>query len=244
MIGSMMQKAVLFLSIFVLLFSCLPLVSSAYESIEVKNGGSIEGTVSFTGADVPKDETLTVTSDIEYCGKNLPAEKYVINAERRIKNVVVFIEEIKAGKAIPGEAVTVTNLKCEFVPHVAVGFKGSKLIMKNDDPMFHTFDIHASLNRRELYHVGLHEKGSTVTKTLTKTGLMEISCYVHPWQRAYIYIFDHPYATVTDEKGEFAIKDIPPGSYTLGAWHEAMGKLTLENIKIESGETSRIKLEY
>ncbi len=106
-----------------------PVVSYAYVVIEVNNGGKIEGTVEFAGNTIPKDETLTVTSDTGYCGKSLPAEKYLINAQRRIKNVVVFIEGIKSGKAIPGDAVTVTNLKCMFEPHVAVGFKGNKLVM-------------------------------------------------------------------------------------------------------------------
>jgi hypothetical protein len=238
-----MQKVVPFLSIFVLFF-CLRLVSSAYETTEVKNGGTVEGVVEFAGVSVPKDETLTVTSDIEFCGKNLPAEKYVIDMERRIKNVVVFIEEIKAGKSIPPDAVTVTNRNCVFAPHIAVGFKGNKFVMRNDDPVLHTFDVHVSLSGRELYHLSFHEKSSSVTKTLTKSGLLEISCYIHPWQHSYVYIFDHPYATVTNEKGEFVIKDVPPGVYTVEAWHEALGKLRLENVKILSGETSRIKLEY
>lgn len=238
-----MQKVILSLSILVLFF-CLPVVSLAYETIEVKNGGSIEGIVEFSGATIPKDETIALSSELEYCGKNLPAEKYLISAERRIKNVVVFIKEIKAGRAIPGDAVTVTNLKCSFVPHVAVGFKGNKFIMKNDDPIFHTFDVHAYIGGMEFYSGSFHEKGATVTKTLPKPGLLELSCYVHPWQHAYVYIFDQPYTAVTNEKGEFVIKGVPPGIYTIEAWHETMGKTTLSNVKVKSGETSRIKLEY
>lgn len=230
--------------IILVVFFCLPFVSHAYKAVEVKNGGNIEGVVTFTGATLPKDETLNLSSDTEYCGKTLPAERYLISAERRIKNVVVFLKEIKAGKAVPKETVTVTNLKCSFVPHVSVGFKGNKFISKNDDPLLHTFDVHALLDGKELYHVGLHEKGSAVTKTLTRTGLMEISCYIHPWQRAYIYVFDHPYAAVTDEEGAFVIRDIPPGTYTVGAWHEALGKIEMGDIKVEGGVTNKIKLQY
>ena len=230
--------------IILLAFFCLPSVSGAYETVEVKNGGNIEGVVTFTGATLPKDETLNLSSDMEYCGKTLPAERYLINADRRIKNVVVFLKEVRAGKAAPGETVTVTNLKCSFVPHVSVGFKGNKFISRNDDPLLHTFDIHASLDGKELYHVGLHEKGSAVTKTLTKTGLMEISCYVHPWQHAYIYVFDHPYAAVTNERGEFVIRDIPPGTYTVEAWHEALGRIELKDTAVEGGLTNKIKLQY
>jgi hypothetical protein len=235
-----MKRAIIFLAVCVY----LPSVSFGYEATAVRNGGNIEGQVIFAGATIPKDEPLTLSSETEYCGKTLPSERYLIGADRKIKNVVVFLTGIKSGKAIPPDAVTVTNMKCTFVPRVSVGFKDNKLIMKNDDPVFHTFDIHASLNGKELYHVGLHEQGSMVTKKLAKTGLMELTCYVHPWQFAYIYIFDHPYAVVTDEKGGFVIRDIPPGIYTVEAWHEALGIVKIPDIKVESGKTSTIKMEY
>ncbi len=237
-----MKRIIMLLAIAV--FYVFPAVSYAYKVIEVKNGGNIEGTVEFAGKTIPKDETLAVTSDTAYCGKSLPAEKYVINAERRIKNAVVFIEDIESGKAIPDEAATVTNLKCMFVPHVVVGFKGNRFVMKNDDPILHTFDVHASLGGREINHFAFYEKGLSVTKTLPKPGLLKISCYIHPWQRSYVYVFDHPYAAVTDENGEFSIKDIPPGVYTIEAWHEALGKISMPDIKVVGGETSRIKIQY
>lgn len=217
--------------------------SFAYETIEVKNGGSIEGVVEYAGAVVPKDPMLTLSSDTEYCGKSLPAKKYLIK-NRKIENAIVYIIEIKAGKAIPDQVVAVTSLKCEFVPHVSVGFKGQKIIMKTDDPVFHTFDVHASISGKEIYHVAFPEKGSSVTKTLPKAGLLELSCYAHPWQHAYVYIFDHPYATVTDEKGKFLITDIPPGTYIVEAWHESLGMKKISDIKVESRKTSIVKLKY
>lgn len=238
-----MQKVAIFactLSSF-LLFSY---PSFSYDTIPFRNGGSIEGVVEFTGANIPKDPMLTLTSETKECGNSLPAKKYLIK-DRKIENVVVSLVGIKAGKAIPGDAITVTNRNCEFIPHVAVGFKGGRIMMKTDDPVLHTFDVHASLSGKELFHAGLHEKGLTVTKTLPKNaGLLELSCYVHPWQHAYIYIFNHPYAAVTDEKGRFAIKDIPPGTYAIEAWHEALGTKKITNVKIESGKTSTIRLEY
>lgn len=237
-----MQKVAIALFVLALFFSLTP-DPYAYESIPFKNGGSIEGMAEFVGANVPADPTLTLTSETKYCGNSLPAKKYLIR-DRKIENVVVSLVGIKAGKTVPGEAVTVTDHNCEFMPHVVVGFRGNKINMKTDDPVLHTFDVHASVSGKELFHVGLHEQGSAVTKKLSKTGLMELSCYVHPWQRAYIYVFDHPYAAITDEKGRFSIKDIPPGTYAVEAWHEALGTRKIANIKIESGKTSTIKLEY
>jgi len=213
----------------------------AYETVEVKNGGSIEGVVEFTGATVPKDPMVTLSSEVKYCGKSLPAEKYLIK-DKMIENVVVYLVDIKSGKAIPSEPLTLTNIKCLFSPHVAVGFKGGKIIQKNDDPIFH--NIHTYLNGKTMFNIGLPEKGSSVTKPLLRDGLMEVTCDSHPWMHGFIQILDHPYGAVTNAKGEFSIKDIPAGTYTVEAWHEALGKVKTANVKVESGKASKIMLEY
>ncbi len=226
-----------FLSI---LFSFSP-AAFAYETIEVKNGGSIEGVVEYTGATVPKDQMVKLSSETKYCGQSMPAEKYLIK-DKKIKNVVVYIEEIKAGKAVPAEPVTLTNLKCAFEPHVAVGFKGSKFIERNDDPIFH--NIHTYINGKTMYNIGLPEKGSSVTKPLTKAGIIEVTCDSHPWMHGYLYVSENPYAAVTNDTGEFSLKDVPPGTYTVEAWHEALGKTKITSVKVESGKASKVTLEY
>jgi hypothetical protein len=241
--GRQMKQKALVLCVMLVTCSSFTASSFAYQAIPFKNGGRIEGVVEFTGAKVPNDPIVTLTSETDYCGKSLPAQKYLIT-NGKIQNVIIFLEDIKAGKAIPREALTVTSRKCEFVPHVAVGFKGEKIMLKTDDPVFHTFDIHASISGKELYHVALPEQGSSVTKTLSKAGLLNLTCYAHPWQHAYVYIFDHPYVAVTDEKGEFVITDIPPGSYTVKAWHEALGTTEIRDVKVESKKTGTIKVKY
>ncbi len=235
-----MRKGIICAGVVAAIFS-FSLASFAYETIEVKNGGNIEGVVEFAGANVPKDPILKLSSETKYCGTSLAAEKYVIK-DRKIKNVVVYIEEIKAGKAVPAEPIELTNLKCAFEPHVAVGFKGSKFVERNDDPIFH--NIHTYLNGRTMYNIGLPEKGSSVTKPLTKTGTIEVTCDSHPWMHGYLFVSDNPYAAVTNVKGEFSIKGLPAGTYTVEAWHEALGKAKVANVKVESGKTSKIKLEY
>jgi hypothetical protein len=237
-----MKKGRAFLHMPIVLL-CLAPSAFAYETVAAIKGGSVEGVVRFSGTSVPKDPELMVSSDTQYCGKTVPAKRYLIK-DRMIKNAVVYLKEIEAGKAIPSVPLAVTNQKCEFEPHVAVGFKGNKIIMKTDDPVLHTFDVHASLSGKELFHITLHERGSSVTKTISKAGLLELTCYIHPWQHAYIYIFEHPYAAVSDEDGKFVLKDIPPGTYTIEAWHEAFGTIKVTDVKVESGKTSKLKVEY
>jgi len=234
-----MQKYFFLPAIFALVF-CLPFGSFAYDVVDVKNGGSIQGVVDFVGA-APKDKMLNLSSETKYCGNTLPEEKYLIK-DGKIENVVVYLEDVKSGKAVPTEVSTLTNLKCAFQPHVSIGFKGNKFVEKNDDPIFH--NIHTYLNGKTMYNIGLPEKGSSVTKPLTKTGVIEVTCDSHPWMHGYLYVFDHPYASVTNAKGDFLIKDVPPGTYTVEAWHEALGKVKVASVKVESGKATKIKLEY
>lgn len=219
---------------------CFAGTASAYEAMEVKNGGSIEGVVEFVGT-APKDPVLNLSSETAYCGKTMPSHKYVIK-DGKIENVVVSIVDIKSGKAMPTAPLMLTNLKCEFTPHVSIGYQGGKMIQGNDDPIFH--NIHTYLNGKTMFNIGLPEKGATVTKPLLRPGLMEITCDSHPWMKGYVQILDHPYAAVTGGNGSFMLKDVPPGTYTLQAWHEALGKVSVANVKVESGKATKIKVEY
>jgi hypothetical protein len=237
---SAMQKESVVVGVLAILFY-FSSFAFAYETMEVKNGGSIEGTVEFAGPNVPEDQVVDVVPDYTYCGKTLAAGRYLIK-DRKIKNVVVYIDEINAGKPIPSEPVTLTNLKCVFVPHVAVGFKGNTFIERNDDPIFH--NVHTYAGGKTMYNVDLPGGGTAITKPLTDTGLIEVECDMHHWMHGYLYVTDHPYSTVTDADGKFFLKDVPPGTYTVVAWHEMLNKIVEHDVKVESGKVTKLKFEY
>lgn len=211
-----------------------------YEEIEVKDGGSVKGRVRITG-NIPKDEVVKVTKDKSHCGETLPREKYVISPDGGVKNVVVFIENITRGKAIPKTEVVIDNKHCAFQPHVQVATRGQTLVIKNNDPMLH--NTHIYLNRKTVYNFALPKTGMEIKKPINKTGIMEVECDAHDWMKGYLYVTEHPYITVTDEKGYFSIKDIPPGDYKLVFWHEALGQ-EVRDIKITTGSVVELNIEF
>jgi plastocyanin len=158
--------------------------------------------------------------------------------------VIVYIKDIKAGKAIPKETAAVIDAKCSFVPHVTIGFKGNEFVLKNEDTVLHTGHIYSSISGKTMFNIALPDKGSEITRTLTKTGIMELNCDCHPWMEGYVYISDHPYVTITDDKGKFVINDVPPGVYTVEAWHESLGTQGISDITVQSGRTVDIKLKF
>ncbi len=212
-----------------------------YNVMEVTDGGSITGKAVFSGT-APKDETVSLTSEQSLCGDTLPAEKYLINGNNEISNVVVYIDGIKKGKAIPKDNALIDNVICAFVPHVSLGYKGNKVDIKNSDPVFH--NVHSYIKKKTVYNLGLPDLGSKVTKKMKKAGVMEVKCDSHPWMIGYVFITDHPYTALTNEKGEFSISDIPAGSYNVNAWHEGLGMISLGKVAVAAGKTVMVKAEY
>ncbi len=215
---------------------------SKYKVIEVTNGGNISGKAVFAGSNPPKDETLTLTSEQDLCGNTLPAGKYLINGNKEIKNVVVYLADIKAGKAIPTDKGLVDNVMCAFVPHISVSIQGNEIDIKNSDPVFH--NVHSYIKKKTVYNLGLPDQGSMATKKMKRPGIMEVKCDSHPWMLGYVFISKHPYAVVTNEKGEFSISDIPTGSYEVRAWHEGFGEITLGKVEAVAGKTATINAEF
>jgi hypothetical protein len=213
-----------------------------YKVTAVTNGGSISGKALFDGASPPADETVTLTSEQSLCGDSLPAEKYLINGNKEIKNAVVYLAKIKAGKAIPKEKALVDNVKCAFVPHVSVGFQGNEVDIKNSDPVFH--NVHSYIKGKTTYNLGLPDQGSLVTKKMKRAGTMEVKCDSHPWMLGYVFISKHPYAVVTNDTGDFTISDIPAGSYEVKAWHEGFGDISLGNVDVAAGKTAKVTAKF
>ncbi len=248
-----------------LTFSVVLLLLSAgtaggYEVVEVKDGATIKGTVSLSG-EAPPDEVITVDKNADYCGKELKARKYVI-FDSKVKNVVVWIDNIKKGKAIPESTVPVTIKGCRAEPHVGIGFVGGEYLFRNDDEILHTTQLKLGLayqkkvSRRPLkdgatiYNIALPVKGLQIRKPVKdyhaytdETGYIQVRSNTHTWIRGYRFIFDHPYAAVTGRDGRFEISEIPPGDYVLKIWHEGFG-MQEKRITLKPGEVKELDIRF
>ena len=224
------------LQVGVLALVLIPLCARGYEEITVTNGGSITGFVRAQGK-VPKLPPLEVFKFKEVC-KGVPDETLVVGPRQGVRYAIITIGGITRGKANETEAVhELDNLKCRFVPHAQAASIGQWLLIKNSDPILHT--AHASFsNGQPQFNVAL-PPGKTVRKPLISTGLVRIICEVrHTWMSAYIMVTDHPYHAVTDVYGEYEIRDVPPGTYSLKVWHEKLGTQE-KRIEVNSGAVSK-----
>ncbi len=215
--------------------------AAEYKEVAVGNSGTVAGRVHVSG-EIPVLPPQPVFKHQDVCGTSMPDQRLFIGSNAALRNVVVYLADIKAGKAIARDrAVMLDNAKCAFVPHVLTATVGQNIEIHNSDPFLH--DAQAWLGPKTLFNVAIPAKRS-VHRPLAYTGLVHINCNVrHTWMHAYLFIADHPYHTVSAEDGRFAISDIPPGTYKLTAWHELLGSLDRE-IKIEAGHTTDLDLDF
>lgn len=183
-------------------------------------GGDVHGTVRFNGP-APRLDPLAVTKDHGACGTAVPDESLLV-AKGRLANAVVTLQG--APGTAPGK-VTLDQQGCRFVPHVQVAPLGSMLEIVNGDPVLH--GVHGWLGRTTRFNVPTPAKGTRASARLDRPGVIQVRCDVHGWMRAYLVVADGP-AAVAGPDGAYTLRDVPPGAYTLTAWHERLGEKTAQ----------------
>jgi len=219
-----------------------PAVSApAYQEMLVENGGTIRGQVSLQG-ERPEPGFLPVYKNREVCGAQVPDQSLQVGPDGELKNVVVLLDGILAGKRKTSALAVLDNSRCSFVPRVQTLLVGQVLELRNSDPILH--DAHARLNFREtLFNFGL-PMWRRVQHEFRAPGLVVIDCDVlHTWMRAYIVVTEHPYATVTDAQGRFTLDQVPAGQYALRLWHERLGTQTTP-VSLRAEQTVSLRLVY
>lgn len=190
--------------------------------------GSVSGIIKFDD-NYPKTKRIRVSKDNEICGNIKKSKQFIVNRENKgLKNVLVTIEGVKGGKKpSPVEAISVEQTGCSYSPHFQVaelGADGIKLTVINKDGILH--NIHSYLGKKTLFNVAQPKYKKRLSKKLTEPGVVKFKCDVHNWMEAYVVVLkDQPYYSVTDVDGRFSIDGIPPGTYTVKAWHEALGNM-------------------
>lgn len=220
-----------------------------YKEVAVSNGGAIKGVATFKGAPPPQ-RTIKVTKDADVFGDTIPEESLIVSPEGKIQNLVLFIVDIKEGKALPKTLPTITNKGGRFVAH-AQAFSQRELLIRSEDPVLH--NTHPYYGTKEaggksLYNVAIRKRPDEGPKEVRRplkfgAGMYQIRCDAHDWMRGWIWVLDHPYGAVSDKDGSFTITDIPPGAYKLKAWHEKLGEQEVK-VTVEAGKTAQVDFEF
>jgi hypothetical protein len=198
-----------------------PRNAAAYQVVPVTDGGTIKGKVVYQGSAPTKK--IIPTKDQETCGPARDEPEIVVGPDKGVQDAVVYLKGVEKGKPLekPAKKPEIVNQKCTFVPHVQA-FPVGTIVVVNNDPVMH--NTHAFAGKQTVFNVALPVKGQRVEKPLNKPGMMRVECDTHGWMLAWVFAAENPYYAVTRKDGTFSIADVPPGSYTLVAWHEFTGE--------------------
>lgn len=179
----------------------------------------------------------------EFCGERIPSDRVRVGTDRGLADVLITLDGVASRReAAPPRTAVLDNRNCRFVPRVQVVPQGSRLEVRNSDPILHT--VHAYLGNETLFHLALPVFRQRVWATLDRPGLVRIDCDVgHTWMRAYILVRANGLATVTGPDGAFHMTDVPSGTLRLRAWHETLGTREV-SVTVAAGRASVVTLLY
>ena len=198
-----------------------------YRPIAVANGVRLGGTVLYTGAHLP-DSTATPGRDQNVCGTAIRVPTLALQ-DSTLADVVVWLADIRTGRPLPASRrYELVAEKCGFTPRVQTVAAGGTLNVRNDDAVIYRNHVVDSRTGETVTELPFTDAGQVIPldRQLAAPALLEVKSTSHPWMRAWVAAFDHPYYAVTGSGGRFAIDAVPPGTYTLKAWHPALGVTT------------------
>jgi len=195
---------------------------SEYHVMAVSNGGTITGTVKWSGPE-PHAPTMLITKDPQICDpdshKVRDLERLIIGPQGGVANTIVYLKNISNGKAfdLPEARRFVDQRHCRYEPHILLVPQQTALQMKSSDATLHTLHMDGAAS----YNLPFPFPNQTISRDMNTAGLVNVKCNGgHVWMNAEIMVAPHPYFVVTDETGQFQLTDVPPGKYEVVAWHE------------------------
>ncbi len=205
--------------------------------------GTIEGKVTYTGTP-PKMKPIDMSKE-PTCAKmyNPPklTQNVVTGPGNALQYVVVYISAGESPSAVPSQPVSLHQKGCMYIPHVLPMQAGQSLEIYTDDPFAH--NIHPVPKVNPEWNKSQPAGAPAIITKWDKPEFIEVKCNIHPWMHGYHAVLKTSHYAVTDDNGSFSLKGLPPGKYTVTAWHEQYLAQSQE-VTLSAGETKTITFTY
>jgi len=217
------------------------------QRVDSATAGDVTGTIAFEGT-APANEPIRMNAD-PVCVKETKGpqlqETFVVGSDgKTLGNVFVYVKDGLGNYVYdpPTATAKLDQHGCRYIPHVLAVRVNQPLEIVNSDPTLH--NIHAIPKSNQEFNNGQPIQGMKMTHTFTaKEVMVPFKCDVHGWMNAYAAVMDHPYYDVTEADGKFELKGLPPGTYTVEAWHEKLGAST-QSVTLGAKETKDITFTF
>ena len=187
--------------------------------------GAIRGRVELKQPQ-PDQEPRPNAADLGMHAGHLPSPR---------RRAVVYLDPApRAAFDAPDERRPRMDQKNEtFVPHVLAIVAGTTVDFPNSDRTYHNV---FSLSKPKPFDLGRYAVGRSKSVRFDQPGIVRVFCDIHSHMNAFILVFSHRYFAVTDEDGRYRIDNIPPGTYSVVAWHESLPSETKRVTVPDSGD--------
>jgi plastocyanin len=216
------------------------------QRVDAATAGDVKGTVTLNGA-APKNEPIRMNAD-PVCLKEAKGpqaqETFMVSGDGKLANVFVYVKDGLGNYVYdpPSGPVQLDQNGCRYHPHVFGVRVNQPVVIVNSDPTLH--NIHALPKANKEFNNGQPIEGMKMEHTFTaKEVMVPFKCDVHGWMNAYVGVLDHPFFAVTGENGSFELKGLPPGTYTVEAWHEKLGAKT-QSVTIAAKESKDVNFTF
>jgi hypothetical protein len=222
--------------------------------LRAEGWGTVKGQVVWGGDGVPKPVVLNVDKDKEHCLSKGPIEKeeFVVNPKNKgVRWAIVYLTSVDgfakdvpihpALKEIKTPVVEVDQPCCKFEPHLLAMRQGQTLLVKNSAPIAHNVNVTGGTlgpNQNTILPPG----GKLKLEDIVARPLpISLACNIHGWMSGKIFVLKNPYFAVTDEDGNFEIKNAPAGDFRIVIWQEGMGWVVGDDKPNKKGKKITIK---
>ncbi|HEY0512499.1 MAG TPA: carboxypeptidase regulatory-like domain-containing protein [Thermoanaerobaculia bacterium] len=213
-------------------------------AVNVADAGGIRGVVTYPGPDT--DKPISMQGDPACAAAHPePVDTNEIALKGgKLANVFVYVKSGLEGRSFPApaEKKRVDQRGCLYSPRVLGVQVGQTVEFTNSDATLH--NVHAVPVANTEFNEPQAQGTPPADKRLDKPEVMvPVRCDLHPWMTSYIGVLPHPYYTVSGEDGRFSIRNLPPGRYTLEAWHETLGTQT-RDVTVAPRQTVTVGFDF
>jgi len=227
--------------------------ATAYQEIEVKNGGTLEGRAILTGpTPEPRVYHLVLFPNLDLCAEvdtdpdmNRVLYDFITDDKKGLQNVVVTLEKVEAGKPFNKKPINILSENCKFTPDVNIVRQGEGFLVDNQDAVMHNSQVYQAERGKIILNIPIPaEEVSDGKVTFQKHyKIFQMICGMHEFMQTWGYRVQNPYYYKTGGDGSFKIDNIPPGTYKVNAWHYLM-KFRSQTVTIKPNSKVNVNFEF